>query len=625
MSRRGGRATPRTTPAAPSEVHEDGASNSKIALTQDSASLESDGQRGSSDVESPAETPEVPKQVDEGGAKAEGVDADLETAVSEKNSEVVSHVEDSELTDGTEASDEQELTASSGASADEVPDVEPRSEEVPESGQAHQALVDLNEMRTGVSHAEEALTKSQRKAVASRARRDEAAALLSVVGNSRNSLAAWIDSRSQSMALRLLDAMNREQQRLQHDEDDLATWASAEIPLEPERVWKLRQKYLRALAASSVSSAGIGVIAGLIWATSRHNGAVWLWVLTFLWVFFAVAMVALVLSGLGVLKWYHRAYSGLRSELARELTRGEGLLGGLENVRRERARLDGLYPQVTERLAFLSALLHSPWQVPESIADLLPRNPDPDKFPALLQVAVASGTHSGEGQLLLRRFLAKSVEVGSKRQAAQEILVAAARAQGIDEAAISLSMIDRETSPRGLRASILDAIEDGGVLQDLGRKRITEVAEVIQQGLGLQAERPPVRPMNHNNLAEIRVTNDLLSPNDDVILKWDDHLGTIKDPSTALSQLAFSAVGRTRGAHITFDSVVVAPRRLFKDADIEATFLPTDEKVFTGAEVAARVDITPPLPIEQVALFMDAPNAVPLQAPTQEESTEFFL
>ena len=326
-----------------------------------------------------------------------------------------------------------------------------------------------------------------------------------------------------------------------------------------------------------------------------------------------------------MLKWYHRAYWGLRSELAQELARGESLLSGLENVRRERARLDGLHPQVTERLAFLSAVIHSPWRVPDSLADLLPRSPDPDKFPALLQVAVASGTHSGEGQLLLRRFLAKSMEIGSKRQAAQELLVAAARTQGIYDTAINLPMIDRETSPRGLRGSILEVIETGTVLQDLGRKRITEVAEVIQQGLGLQDERPPVRSMNHNNLAEIRVTNDLLSPNDSRTLKWDDHLGTIKDPATALSQLAFSAVGRTRGAHIAFDTVVVAPRRLFSGADIEATFLPTDETVFTGAEVAARVDITPPLPIDHVALFIDSPGMVQPAESTREESTDFFL
>lgn len=535
---------------------------------------------------------------------------DEEELEEEAEGELVDEFEDENVFEDELEDEDDDLVEELEEAPQEVPEEEPRPLTLAERHeQAHQALMD----------SERNLASARARVERTRERVEDAAERLDGISSARDSLATWINGRSRSLALKVLNHLSEQERILQADEYRLKSWVAQDLPLIQQRAFELKRGFLRAMLFGLIVPVIVTFLALILTSGGPSN------VLARMIILVAVFVITYALVVLGALKSYHRGYSALLAELRYELARGQHLLASISSIRSERARIDGLFPQVSERLLFMSSLLHRPWSVPDSLKSLMPRTPNADLLPALFQVARATGADNPITTGILRTYLARNVQVGGRRKAVNALLAAAARGHGLPEERLSLAAIDRETSQRGIRATVLDLVADPSVLEKVARERIQEVATGIQVGLGHDHDRPPVIPSNHDPLNGLAVTNDLLFGEGDQNLGWDFHLSVIFEPGTALSQMAFSPLGRTEGQHLDFSSVVIAPNRFQKQIGPGIDFFPSDDKNFSGAEVTTRIDVTDQIPIASVALFNDVAVTAPQSMIGDSGAEQFYL
>lgn len=428
------------------------------------------------------------------------------------------------------------------------------------------------------------------------------------VGNltsARDSLATWLQERSSSLALRLLDHVDQQERMLKQDEERIRMWVDSPLPENAGRARELRRSFVRTLLWGLFFAVFLPLCLFAVqkwWLGPVFIGS---W-----WGFVIFGLAVLILLVLGGLLAYHRGYISLRREMDGRLAHGRYLLNSIARLRSERARIDGLAPQLRERLAFFGAVLQEPWRVPAYERDDADHDELAQSLPALLQVAT---TVNGEDPVVARlrsKFVAQHYTVGMRRNAVESLLAIAAETRGLTAQQASMKVIDRDSSTYGLRAALFELVRDPAVLEELGRAKVTEVAGDVQAGLGPSDERPGIERINPDVLSGLRVRQDLLADWSKAETVWDTFLLEVLEEGSALSLLAFSWSGRGNAIHTKFQSIAVAPRRLRAQGGHLIEFLETENETITGTEIVARVDVTDPLLVSEVALFADVHEAL---------------
>jgi len=321
------------------------------------------------------------------------------------------------------------------------------------------------------------------------------------------------------------------------------------------------------------------------------------------WRYAILAVVLLIIFIAMSLTAYHRGYIGMKLEMDERLAQGRYLLGAIDHIRTERARIEGLAPQVRDRLQFFGAVLQEPWRVPgyggaQEDSDNLKRG-----LPALLQIAKTAHSNDPTVVRLRAQFTAEQYRIGMRRQAIDELIRVAAERRGIPSEQADLRVIDRDSATYGLRAALFDMVRDPDVLEQVGRSRVTEIASHIQSGMTPSGERPGIALTNVDTLHGLSVNHDLLADWSETQTSWDDYVTEILEDGAALSRLAFSPLGTAQSRHLKFQSIAVAPERLRDGAGQLIEFVEVDSGTVTGTEIVARLDITPPMDVSDVALF----------------------
>ncbi len=427
----------------------------------------------------------------------------------------------------------------------------------------------------------------------------------------RDSLATWLQERSQSLAYRLLDHLEHQGALLRAEEIRIRQWAENPVTNIADSAAKLRRRFVIGLWLSVLFAVLIPMGTYYLgrWLVEGNSefpilGDIW-WKHTL----FGVAL--LVLFVLMALLAYFRGYNRMKVFMDRSLTEGRYLSSAINHIRRERARLDSLAPQVKDRLKFFGAVLQEPWRVPSYGSSVGDSSELKKGLPALLQIAKTSHAEDPALVRLRNQFLAEEYKVGMRRQAVGELLRAAAMEQGIAVERAELSEIDRDSTIFGLRSALFETIRNESVLEKIGKEKVAEIAARIQGGMVPSRERPSISMININVFQGLQVNHDLFSDWRKTQVSWDEYVSEILEDGAALSKLAFSALGTTSSKYLHFDSIAVAPDRLRTDKMTYLQFADIGNETVTGTEIVSRIDITPPMDVDQVALFQNFMNEIP--------------
>ena len=440
------------------------------------------------------------------------------------------------------------------------------------------------------------------------------------LSTARDSLATWLQERSESLALRLLDYLDLQEKHLSDDERKIQAWGrSTSLPTEG-RARRLRDEFVRGMLVT-IGLAVIIPLAAWIFAQVLKSQDLEIYLLGDSW--WRYVLLGVVILFVGVLissAAYHRGYVSMRTELSRQLDRGRYLLSSIGRMRSERARLGGLVPQVRERLEFYGAVLQESWRVPDFQSGGVEANRLEDWLPALLQIASAKEGQGEALRALRNNVTANEIKIGMRRAAVDELLRRAARRRGLSADQADLKVIDRDISAYGVRDALYETVRDADILESLGRAKVARIATAMQGELDQNSQfgnaerltsRPPVVLINRDELTGFSVKQDLLAEWSDNQQAWDEFLMEIMEDGAALSKFAFSSIGLTHDRHVEFDSIIVAPDRIQIDNSAvgkSVKVVKLDSSVVRNAEIVARLDITPPMDVNEVALFSEAPD-----------------
>lgn len=495
-----------------------------------------------------------------------------------------------------------------------APQVPPQNEHgtpAEDLSQRHESLVaKVDRQHEAVRHSAAVVAAKRKRLSINRANLDRTRSEALSLESARDSLGTWLSERSRSLAVRLLDNLERQEQQLGRDERIVEAWAQAQLPIQEGQAKRLRSAFVTSVWVAIALAVAVPALLWLLslWLASAGYEIPLLQDFWWRYVLLGVLVLMLVIF-LGLLT-YFRGYIAMKVEMNAMLTRGKFLLGAVDQLRKERARINGLLPQVKERLEFLGAVLHEPWTVPGFGGNQGSSRRLTDSLPANLQIASTANSNDPAIVRLRSKFIAEQFKPGLRREGVVELLHWASEETGLSSEQIDLRVIDKDVSAYGLRNALLSAVRSPEVLEMVGRAQVSRIASEIQAGLGPANERPGIHITNVDALAGLEVGHDLLSEWKHGKTHWDDYVVEILEDGAAMSRLAFSGLGLAESRHTRFQSIAVAPERLHDQAGQLVAFVAMESDGVTGTEVSVRLDITEPMDVDHVALFAESMNSL---------------
>jgi hypothetical protein len=476
-------------------------------------------------------------------------------------------------------------------------------ENQPEISQLEVLEQRLEEQRKRVQLAERTVFLRRQRLLTNREKRDRIKDDLANLTAARDSLGSWLHERSQSLALRLLGFVDEQEALLKDEEKAMRAWAETPVPATSETAAQLRKNFVRNMLRALLAALLLPTLAFGLHTLLVEVGNEIPWLEGISWRYLIFGVVLFLVFVYISLASYHRGYIQMKVETDSRLAQGRYLLGAIEHNRIERSRIEGLTPQLRDRLQFLGAVLQEPWRVPGyggsvEDTDLLNKG-----LPALLQIAKTTHLNDPIVIKLRAEFTASQFSIGMRRKAVDDLIRVAAEKRGIPSEQADLRVIDRDSATYGLRSALYDMVRDPEVLETVGRAQLTEIASNIQGGMTPSGERPGISRTNIETLHGLSVNHDLLAHWSTDQTSWDDYVVEILEDGAALSRLAFSPIGTAQSRHLKFQSIAVAPERLHERASHLIEFVKTDTGTITGAEIVVRIDITPAMDVNDVALF----------------------
>lgn len=538
---------------------------------------------GSENVQADPKTVEEPIAVEQGDLGLEDQMNDEEPVESLGGAEKTDEAVRDELEDETSVPSESPKTVQ----VDHVTELENQCEE----------------QKSRVIQSARAVAIRRQRLETNREKRDRVRENLAHLTTGRDSLGSWLQERSQSLALKLLAHIDQQEKNLESEERVIRGWAEAPIPVTVDTAANLRKKYIIGLWSSLLAAILLPLLLFGLNILLKQVDLQVLWFEDVWWRYTILGVCLLLIFTLMTLAAYHRGYTRMKLEMDDRLSQGRYLLGAIDHIRTERARIEGLAPQVRDRLQFFGAVLQEPWRVPSYGGATEDSGKLSQGLPALLQIATTARTNDPTMIKLRAQFTAEQFRIGMRRQAIDELIRAAAERRGIPSEQADLNVIDRDSAAHGLRAALFDMVRDPDVLEQVGKRRVTEIASYIQDGMSPSGERPSIALTNIDTLQGLSLNNDLLADWSMAQTSWDEYLTEILEDGAALSRLAFSPTGTAQSRHLKFQSIAIAPERLREKTGQLIEFVEVDSRIVTGAEIVARLDITPAMEVSDVALF----------------------
>lgn len=423
--------------------------------------------------------------------------------------------------------------------------------------------------------------------------------------DARDSLATWLDERRRSLSIQLLSHVDFELERISQDEEKIRNFGHGEVGNFAGAARRLRSAFVRRMWIALIFAVIVTVLVLVVALLLRQAGIVMPVVELSAWRYVALFAVVLLFGTSGSLSSYFRGFNRLKYQLDVALAWGRSALSSIDRIRADQARLGELRPQLEERLDFYGSVLQRPWTVPTMEDNPAGFQPLADGLPANLRIAEVSDSGEETWNRLRQRFTAEHFKIGLRREGADRLLAEAAKMHGLDPNRVDFEFLDRDNMQKDLRVVLMEYACSSGVLERVGRERVGLIAQAIQRGLSpLNDHRPEVSVTNANDLDGLRLGQDLLADWGQVQHSWDEFVSEILEDPSALSKLAFSQVGEAHGEQHNFTSIASGPLRVRSRSSEHVAWTEIQSETITGTEVVTRIDITDPIDVSRVALFL---------------------
>lgn len=398
----------------------------------------------------------------------------------------------------------------------------------------------------------------------------------------RDSLEQWLADQREGLTPKILQRLVDEQNLLEADEKVAHEYLQSLTDTFADTAFTLQKRFGRGLR-SLFLGATIGTLVGYF-VLNRISSKV-IGFPAFLDSWWFCIIIWFVILGLGIvslLRTYYRSWTKL-SFAVRSQSEFTGWLGQfVGNIRNEKVRISGLFPQVRPQLDLLAFLLHHPWRVPGRFLDASQSNWTLVDAPKSLQIATVSESDKMARGIVLRQVLGRAIRPQWRRVAIQDLVTRIEAHLGVPAGSLAWDKLDRDTSPLGPRGVLQKALAEATVLEDLGTEKVEEFVLEIQGLMNQEIALPPVRPTR------------ALDEGAGTEVSWNGFLASaLRDGSQFASSTFTEQARMSERANSNFASIAFAPQRLLNSAGATVRVSEASVRASARCEVVSRLDVTP--------------------------------
>jgi len=408
----------------------------------------------------------------------------------------------------------------------------------------------------------------------------------------RDSLDQWLSDQREGLTPKILQRLVDEQNLLEADEKVAQDYLQSLTDNFAETSFTLQKRFGRGLR-SLLLGATIGTVVGYFLLNRISSKVIGFPAFLNSWWFFVILWVVLLVLGIvSLLRSYYRSWTKL-SFAVRSQSEFTAWLGRfVSNLRNEKVRTGGLFPQVRPQLDLLAFMLHHPWRIPGRFLDASQSNWALSNAPKSLQIAkVSEGDKMAQG-IVLRQVLGRAIRPQWRRVAIEDLVGRVEGHLGVPEGSLAWDKLDRDTSPFGPRGVLQKALAEATVLEDLGTEKVEEFVLEIQGLMNQEIALPPVQPTRS------------LDEGSSAEAGWNDFLATaLRDGSQFASSTFTEQARMSERANSNFASIAFAPQRMLNSAGATVRVTEASVRASARCEVVSRLDVTPLLEPESFTAF----------------------
>ncbi len=309
---------------------------------------------------------------------------------------------------------------------------------------------------------------------------------------------------------------------------------------------------------------------------------------------------------------YYRGWSTFQAKVNLSLWDLEEIAQNAATVRSEQLRLKSVYPQLREWLEIMGHSLTHPWSVNKRWLETFSANIQQGSLPHSMHIAQTDES-DGPAMLGMQRFAAERFMVrGWRSRVFAEQVDLIREKLGLNRDRLDVDLLDSDIAyaPNGPRALVRANISDEKLLEKVALNQIDPLTLQVQKE-AIANTRPPVHEVKSNQ-------KDALSDSETELkeVAWDDFLSMpLGGNSRMVSPFALHALsdsGQVYGHHSRAESFFILPQRLeSRVANEKPQNVRTyNESANLPMEIVVRLDITGPIPKENLALLSNAASTL---------------
>ena len=482
---------------------------------------------------------------------------------------------------------------------------------------------EIDEVRQALDGITRELELSKSRSDAIQRRNSQLSSDKDKLAREKDSLDSWISDQHFALSAKLTNHLISQEQELAVEEKSLAEFTNSLSTTHLTRAGKLQQNFLRNLRIILLFTTLFVVAFYFLIRQIRKTQDIPTFLSTALWVLILLWIVIFFISLVSILRDYYKKWSRLRELVNRSMAQVRWVLQSADHIRQERARINGLFPQVKGELELLGYLIHHPWKVPTNLTSQERFVPAVENLPNHLQIAVVGDGGKGEGATVRRQLLANAIKPGMRRESIQSLLTDVEQLLSLPQNSLTWDVIDADASPSGPRSYLIKALSTTGVVEKAGTKKVRQFIREIQGYMGSSISLPAVIQLQKVNVSGGNFRSVFDSREEGV--NWDKFLAQAVIDANQMAPGTFTESARLEyRPESSFKSVASVPARIVPLASSNVKCASGDPEHGYAVEIACRIDITDELPVEAIRSFEIQEKSSNLVEPLEDQDDGTF-
>lgn len=550
--------------------------------------------------------------------------SDTEGGVPEANQPDANHTQDVDA-ESSHANSEDEL-AEPGQVSDEGVEhlVDDPLEEL--RSEIQQKSQELEELESELDRAERESALLGSRVNRLRDYLDSTESSIAQVDEAHRDLQAWVASRRNSFAWRLMERLDQEREKAQTRLNQIRVELSQPVQAPALTPSLLQDRFMKTsyrglsivLAIASVLLILQRVLPeGVTEFAAPLNPLSWPW-----WVIALVGAVIVLIVVIKALTTYYKSNSERQWAIRVSQADLENRELKAHALKRELQRLQSLHEQIPGYFRFLSEVLHRPWSEPTIVRveaaddETLPpddtdamnpiaaeeastpedlvfgsKRPSDQAFPSLLRIAEpVPGSGVAQEQVLIRETVQDILRPGWRFDSLIRLVEAVERTHQLTPGTFAVDRMDRD--PR-LREAFLEYLSTDSARTEAGRQYLRTLSRRIQSQV-MDEVHPPVSDLSPDPTGHLDLDDDALPGTKRGVKEWDAFLAEALGEGTAWSPLLFGqhALQDFRDARGDVSVLAFGPSRLAGVCAQGVSYFPQQEESIRPIDLVVRIETT---------------------------------